>query len=168
MSSTFNNCTENSSKSLTGSVLYSLAGCKRQERHSDNPSRTDEEFNNAINSYICLFAVEEDTRLYVYGKDGIDVTVDIPPGALFVGGGLLIHAGHDYEMDNLRFHFYVDVKGNKRDHNDSTYFYDFYAEERCNDARRKNLIEYRDSFSKQKRKQQEKMALVRNAKFSKY
>ena len=55
------------------------------------------------------------TKLLVYDKYGEnEKVVNIPSGAMFFGRGDLIYAGAAYETDNDRIHYYLDVKGNKR------------------------------------------------------
>ena len=133
-----------------GSLLLSLSDCMRQDMHADNPIETDEEFDKAFNSFICILALEENTYLYQYDNDlRTESKVYVAPGSLFIGRGIyfyyhhinylfvntyeyhydfqigcFLHAGHEYKVENVRFHFYIDKSnGNVRRKDEETYFY---------------------------------------------
>ena len=74
-----------------GSLLLSLSDCMRQDMHADNPIETDEEFDNAFNSFICILALEENTYIYKYDDDlKTESKVYVAPGSLFIGRGVSI------------------------------------------------------------------------------
>ena len=87
------------------SLLRSLPGCGVQKNHTDyavgNKKGT---FSGIGAPYVGLVALENNTTLNIEGK-----VVCIPLGACLIMRGNVIHAGSAYNVDNIRFHFYMDT-----------------------------------------------------------
>ena len=78
-----------------GSLLLSLSDCMRQDMHADNPIESDEDFDKAFNSFICVLALEENTYLYKYDADlKTESRVYVAPGSLFIGRGIYLYYQH--------------------------------------------------------------------------
>mmetsp|Transcript_14209 Transcript_14209/g.21147 ORF Transcript_14209/g.21147 Transcript_14209/m.21147 type:complete len:289 (-) Transcript_14209:41-907(-) len=125
MRETFSEKTIGYKLSLKGNLLKSLDGCGKQRFHSDNPYDTDDEdkVQATHDSFICILAVEEGTKLYYLDEYKVSRFVNLSKGQLLVARGSFIHAGSDYDLSNIRFHFYLDAPKNGRE-KDSTYFLD--------------------------------------------
>jgi hypothetical protein len=62
-----------------------------------------------------MFIIQPSTRIHVNDQVTKEkIAVPFPEGSLFIVGGLSIHAGTEYDEDNVRIHFYIDAKGNQR------------------------------------------------------
>jgi ectoine hydroxylase-related dioxygenase (phytanoyl-CoA dioxygenase family) len=103
-------------------LLRSLPGCQRQQAHTDYiPDDTLKHCPSDIQPLLCLFAIEENTRLVVWpssqkvvqglgrSMDPIEAKVlvlDAGDAVLFRAD--LVHAGAEYESENMRIHCYID------------------------------------------------------------
>lgn len=100
-------------------LLYSKAGCSNQLAHSDYiPSKELEIYQTPLNAIIAL---ESNTKLHIWNKSINIVTEKYLPvkpinrtilylnkGDILLFRGDLIHAGSDYDIDNIRLHLYLD------------------------------------------------------------
>ena len=103
-------------------LLRSLPGCQRQQAHTDYiPDDTLKYCPSDIQPLLCLFAIEENTRLVVWPSSqkvvqGLGRSMDpIEPKVLVLDAGDavlfradLVHAGAEYESENMRIHCYID------------------------------------------------------------
>lgn len=103
-------------------LLRSLPGCQRQQAHTDYiPDDTLKHCPSDIQPLLCLFAIEENTRLVVWPSSqkvvqGLGRSMDpIEPKVLVLDAGDavlfradLVHAGAEYESENMRIHCYID------------------------------------------------------------
>ena len=116
-------------------ILHSLPGCKRQQAHADYVP--DEAFINKMVELdslknrdkiplLCLVALEPNTYLDVWEHSirtvtqseetlrellnpGIERTrIVLQPGDILIFRPDLVHAGSDYEDENIRLHVYLD------------------------------------------------------------
>ncbi|ETO66904.1 hypothetical protein F444_16038 [Phytophthora nicotianae P1976] len=101
-------------------ALKSLPGGLRQGIHLDYPafetSKAIMETGSVQASVI--IALQEDTQFYVYpGCFGTYAEMDkcklvvLNPGEFLIFRGDLVHAGAEFEEENLRLHYYVRVRG---------------------------------------------------------
>jgi hypothetical protein len=122
------NCINNV-KSPDIAILYSKAGCERQKTHTDYDTATDNDKELAKNSFFAIFAIMDNTSVVVDAENnGIIKIIAIPKGSLFIARGDLIHAGSDYENENVRLHVYFDNVDLKKDKNGRSTFFDFQEE----------------------------------------
>ena len=103
-------------------LLRSLPGCQRQQAHTDYiPDDTLKHCPSDIQPLLCLFAIEENTRLVVWPSSqkvvqGLGRSMDpIEPKVLVLDAGDavlfradLVHAGAEYQSENMRIHCYID------------------------------------------------------------
>ena len=91
-------------------VLYSEAGCKRQQWHVDyDPVHCQ---NSRQKPMSLLLSVMEGTKFTCF-VGGVVTVECLSPGDYVLFDGDLIHAGAHYEEENVRFHTYVDVAGSE-------------------------------------------------------
>ena len=95
------------------SVLLSKPGCRRQVFHCDNPTNVSA-IKSTNASFICLLALQDDTKLYAINSENVESVIGLQKGDLFIARGSFVHAGGDYLFLNCRFHFYIDSASNKR------------------------------------------------------
>lgn len=112
-------------------LLRSLPGCARQAAHTDYiPDVSLLRCESENLPYLFLFAIEDQTKLVVWPGShkvvqGRGRTIDpIRPTILELNAGDalvfrpdLVHAGAEYETENLRIHCYIDSDAVKRDPN---------------------------------------------------
>jgi len=112
-------------------LLRSLPGCTRQVAHTDyipEPALLQCDTNKL--PLLCLYAVEDTTRLVVWPGShklirGRGRTIEpIQPKTLVLDAGDavvfrpdLVHAGAEYETENVRIHCYIDSTVVKRNPN---------------------------------------------------
>lgn len=115
-------------------LLRSLPGCTRQLAHTDYIP--DEELLSCTpedRPLLCVFALENNTKLIVWpgshkllhgrGRSMKPIephTVLLDAGDAIVFRGDLVHAGAEYETENIRLHCYIDSKAVNR-HPNRTY-----------------------------------------------
>ncbi len=115
-------------------LLRSLPGCTRQLAHTDYIP--DEELLSCTpedRPLLCVFALENNTKLIVWpgshkllhgrGRSMKPIephTVWLDAGDAIVFRGDLVHAGAEYETENIRLHCYIDSKAVNR-HPNRTY-----------------------------------------------
>jgi hypothetical protein len=89
------------------SILFSKAGCEKQDLHSDFPIDTDNSDSMYTkNSYFAIVSLMEGTSIGLEDNS----TIAIGKGSLFFGRGDLIHCGSNYVESNVRLHYYFDHK----------------------------------------------------------
>jgi hypothetical protein len=109
-------------------LLRSLPGCTRQLAHTDYIP--DEELLSCSpeeRPLLCVFALEDNTKLVVWPESQKLIhgrgrslkpiepkVVWLDAGDAIVFRGDLVHAGAEYETDNLRLHCYIDSKAVNR------------------------------------------------------
>jgi hypothetical protein len=109
-------------------LLRSLPGCQRQLAHTDYVP--DDEFLQSLpeeRPLLCVLALEEKTKLVVWPRSqkvicGRGRSLDpihprvvwLEPGDALVFRGDLVHAGAEYESENIRLHCYIDSQTVKR------------------------------------------------------
>ena len=112
-------------------LLRSLQGCSRQAAHTDYiPDDELLQCDERTRPYLFLFALEDTTRLVVWPGSHKVVKGrgrSIPPiepkiVVLKAGDAILfrpdlVHAGAEYETENLRIHCYIDSQKVKRNPN---------------------------------------------------
>lgn len=112
-------------------LLRSLPGCKRQAAHTDYiPELSLLRCDRYKLPFLFLFALEENTKLVVWPGShkvvqGRGRTVDpIQPKTVILSAGDalvfradLVHAGAEYETENIRIHCYIDSEIVKRNPN---------------------------------------------------
>ena len=163
MSQTFNETKIGYKLKLQGNLLMSLAGCGKQRLHSDNPY-DDENIQATNDSFICILAIQDNTKLHFLNKHHVRENIELNAGQLLVARGSFIHGGSDYMQENIRFHFYVDAPKNGRS-KDTTYFLDDKFEilnhryERLYTVRSNLAMQ---SFSKYRLKQEKKKEFFLN------
>lgn len=96
-------------------ILKSLEGCEKQTPHLDYIPT--EDFINLIDkdedklSYFFISAIEN-TKIYVYGKyqstNYIEKKINIPKNSIILMRADLIHAGSDFDKNNIRIHCYLE------------------------------------------------------------
>lgn len=115
-------------------LLRSLPGCTRQLAHTDYIP--DEELLSCTpedRPLLCVFALENNTKLIVWpgshkllhgrGRSMKPIephTVLLDAGDAIIFRGDLVHAGAEYETENIRLHCYIDSKAVNR-HPNRTY-----------------------------------------------
>lgn len=100
--------------------IKSEPGCNEQDLHRD--FNFEEEPVKTKKSYLNMVALQDNTKLVVLVKNKRRV-ITLKRGDLFVGRGDLVHSGASYKVRNIRLHWFVDCRGNKR-YLDKTYLYD--------------------------------------------
>ena len=112
-------------------LLRSLPGCSRQAAHTDYiPNDELLQSNEDTRPYLFLFALEDATRLIVWPGSqkivkgrGRSIPPIQPKLVLLQAGDAilfrpeLVHAGAEYETENLRIHCYIDSEKVKRNPN---------------------------------------------------
>ena len=91
-------------------LLGSKAGCRQQHRHWDWDPASVDALNDRLPRGVVL-ACEDGARLVVF-NDVHDVEgqyVELNAGDVLLFDGDVLHAGAQYEKDNLRLHVYLDV-----------------------------------------------------------
>ena len=86
-------------------LLRSKPGCVMQGEHTDffvNPKK--DRMSGKDTPHVGLIALENSTTLQVEGQK-----VVVPKGSCLIMRGSVLHAGSDYDVDNIRFHFYMDT-----------------------------------------------------------
>ena len=122
-------------------LLRSLPGCTRQLAHTDYIP--DEELlmsTPETRPLLCVLALEDKTKLVVWpGSHKViggrgrtmqpiqPVTVWLDAGDAVVFRGDLVHAGAEYETENIRLHCYIDSKAVNR-HPNRTYIIQKHAD----------------------------------------
>jgi succinate dehydrogenase flavin-adding protein (antitoxin of CptAB toxin-antitoxin module) len=110
-------------------ILYSKDGCVQQQTHTDYGTETDNEKELGKKSYFAIFAIMDNTSVIVYDAEKDDnIKISIPKGGLFLARGDVIHAGSDYEKENIRLHVYLDNVDLKINNKDRSTFFDFQEE----------------------------------------
>ena len=123
-------------------LLRSLPGCARQAAHTDYiPDLSLLRCEPDKLPYLFLFAIEDNTKLVVWpgshkvvqgrgrSLDPIQPkTITIQAGDALVFRPDLVHAGAEYETENLRIHCYIDSTAIKRQPN-RTWIIGKHAEE---------------------------------------
>ena len=61
-----------------------------------------------------LWAVQDNSELALFGRNGTKVVLSVPKGKFVVFKGDLGHAGAAYTRANIRVHCYVSMKGKKQ------------------------------------------------------
>lgn len=109
-------------------LLRSLSGCTRQMAHTDYIP-TDELLGCPTNKlpYLFLFAVEDNTSLIVWpsshrivrgrGRTTSPYKLYLSAGDAVLFRPDLVHAGSEYENENVRIHCYIDSSHVRRDPN---------------------------------------------------
>ena len=86
-------------------MIHSKAGCELQADHTDYLIKSKKgRISGKGAPYVGLIALEDNTTLHIEGNK-----VDIPKGSCLIMRGNVTHAGSDYAVDNIRFHFYLDT-----------------------------------------------------------
>lgn len=112
-------------------LLRSLSGCKRQAAHTDYiPETSLLQCDTYKLPLLFLFALEENTKLVVWpgshkviqgrGRTVQPIqprTVTLDRGDALVFRADLVHAGAEYETENIRIHCYIDSDLVKRNPN---------------------------------------------------
>jgi hypothetical protein len=112
-------------------LLRSLPGCERQLAHSDYIP--DEELlscNAEDRPMLCILALEDNTKLVVWPSShkviqgrGRAMPPILPRVVVLQAGDALlfradlVHAGAEYDQENIRVHCYIDSKAVKRNPN---------------------------------------------------
>ena len=122
----FKNNICNETFNFKSSGLYSKNGCQKQRDHSDNPI-DNKSIKISNRNFIVLISLENNTKLYVYSNETKKMElVILQQCQILIGRGSLLHAGSDYDVDNIRFHMYVDCADNLRPLN-TTYYNDIFT-----------------------------------------
>lgn len=109
------------------SLLLSEEGCQRQIFHYD----FDPSVENGRNSFLVLAALMDDTKFIGYDPDSkVETIYVLNAGDVLVARGDFLHAGADYDKENLRVHWYVDLPHSRDDM--KTYAYDIPPD--CNSS----------------------------------
>jgi len=112
-------------------LLKSLPGCQRQQAHTDYiPDIALHQCPNEKLPLLCLVAVEPKTRLIVWpgshkvvqglgrSKEPIEPKmIVLDPGDAVIFRADLVHAGAEYDSENIRIHCYLDTEFVPRDPN---------------------------------------------------
>lgn len=86
-------------------LLRSKPGCQKQADHKDYFVLKKKGKMSGDNApHVGLIALENDTTMHVEGEK-----VSVPKGSCIIMRGNVVHAGSDYKVDNIRFHFYMDT-----------------------------------------------------------
>ena len=91
-----------------------LKGKKHQHCHVDYNKRRI--FNQKLMipgitaPLVCLFALQDDTKIVLYNKDGSFKIIDIPKGSMFIMAGDCLHGGLSYIKTNARLHWYMEAR----------------------------------------------------------
>lgn len=112
-------------------LLRSLPGCTRQLAHTDYIP--DEELlmsTPETRPFLCVLALEDNTKLVVWpgsqkviqgrGRTMAPIepkVVFLEAGDAIIFRGDLVHAGAEYDTDNIRLHCYIDSKAVNRNPN---------------------------------------------------
>lgn len=112
-------------------LLKSLPGCQRQQAHTDYiPDIALHQCPNEKLPLLCLVAIEPNTRLIVWpgshkvvqglgrSKEPIEpkmLVLDVGDAVVFRAD--LVHAGAEYDSENIRIHCYLDTDLVPRDPN---------------------------------------------------
>ena len=78
------------------SIILSLPGCMRQSLHMD--------YDKNKNCYLILVALMPNTSIQGYYNKQIKIELD--KGDILFARGDFIHAGDNYDITNVRLHFY--------------------------------------------------------------
>jgi hypothetical protein len=114
-------------------ILKSLPGCQRQYAHADHvPNKAWAEvlvYNMIDEIPLAIVCSVEDSKIDIW-KGAINwllpktITEDIPretihlkAGSIFIFRGDLIHAGSEYDQENIRIHLYMDSQKLPHTHN---------------------------------------------------
>lgn len=103
-------------------VIYSKAGCKKQAAHCDYvPSKDFIKCPEDLMPLAAVFAIMDGSKIDVWPKsiglsNGLNPssrlikrkTLHLDKGDVFVFRGDLVHAGSDYDQDNIRLHAFLD------------------------------------------------------------
>jgi hypothetical protein len=78
-----------------------------QQIHTDYDTNS----KNSYKSRILVIALMDNTSIIVWDKRGYyKRIIQIPKGSMFIGRGIILHAGNSYDIINLRLHYYVDYE----------------------------------------------------------
>ncbi len=122
-------------------LLRSLPGCERQLAHTDYIPDEELLMSTAENRpLLCVLALEDNTKLVVWpgshkliGGRGRTIKpiephiVWLEAGDAILFRGDLVHAGAEYETENIRLHCYIDSKAVNR-HPNRTYIIQKHAD----------------------------------------
>lgn len=92
-------------------ILVSLPGCAEQMLHTDFDSGLIQRSLRATGgtSWGMIYAIESGTKLIVQAEDDKPAeTLYIPRGYMLLFRGDVVHAGAQYDKENLRVHAYID------------------------------------------------------------
>ena len=90
-------------------LIKSFAGCKKQAPHTDYwCQRSNGKVRDVCMPYSGVVSLQCGSSLLL-GHD--NDRVKLPVGSAIIFRGDVVHSGSDYRSDNVRFHFYIDVKG---------------------------------------------------------
>ena len=96
---------------MNGVVLRSLPGCDVQSFHADyNPEEPCFQPGSPLTKPLgILMALTDGAKLYIRDRLGHVYTIHLNAGDILVFDGDAIHAGADYDEENVRLHMYADV-----------------------------------------------------------
>ena len=90
-------------------ALRSYPGCQAQGKHCDYDPTELARHPDSLVPWSVLWALQPDTKLMLYGRNGTTIELAVPIGKLLVFRGDLVHAGAKYKKQNVRVHCYVNA-----------------------------------------------------------
>ena len=103
-------------------MMLSYKGDTQQPKHCDYNAKEIARLDDGRVPLSVLWAIEDNSKLILFGRGGTKVVLPIPKGKMVVFRGDLGHAGAGYKQRNVRIHCYVSMKDERLRLENTTYY----------------------------------------------